>query len=325
VLLLFLPPLIYYAGFYSDPRETVEHLPAVIGQSVGLVLVTAGTCAGALLLVFPDVGWAAALAFGAAVAPPDPVAATNVLQRLGVPRRLVTVLEGEGLINDGIALTVFALAVTAVGASPTAGDVGLELLVQIGGGIAIGLVVGVASTWLRRRVTDSASHVVLSLATPYLAFVPAQLVHASGVLATVTAAVWLGTRGRGVGRAHLPDADRDVLAGPERDAGGAAVRAARPAGAGHRRGGGRLPDRAAGGRGPRGAAGRGGLAADLGDGGDPAAGPAAGPGWADRGPVPAGARRAGLVRPAGCGLPGGGPVHPGWPAPTGRRSRAATC
>jgi NhaP-type Na+/H+ or K+/H+ antiporter len=79
VLLLFLPPLIYYAGFYSDPRETVEHLPAVIGQSVGLVLVTAGTCAGALLLVFPDVGWAAALAFGAAVAPPDPVAATNVL------------------------------------------------------------------------------------------------------------------------------------------------------------------------------------------------------------------------------------------------------
>jgi NhaP-type Na+/H+ or K+/H+ antiporter len=198
VLLLFLPPLIYYAGFYSDPRETVEHLPAVIGQSVGLVLVTAGTCAGALLLVFPDVGWAAALAFGAAVAPPDPVAATNVLQRLGVPRRLVTVLEGEGLINDGIALTVFALAVTAVGASPTAGDVGLELLVQIGGGIAIGLVVGVASTWLRRRVTDSASHVVLSLATPYLAFVPAQLVHASGVLATVTAAVWLGTRGRGL-------------------------------------------------------------------------------------------------------------------------------
>ena len=198
VLLLFLPPLIYYAGFYSDPRETVEHLPAVIGQSVGLVLVTAGTCAGALLLVFPDVGWAAALAFGAAVAPPDPVAATNVLQRLGVPRRLVTVLEGEGLINDGIALTVFALAVTAVGASPTAGDVGLELLVQIGGGVAIGLVVGVASTWLRRRVTDSASHVVLSLATPYLAFVPAQLVHASGVLATVTAAVWLGTRGRGL-------------------------------------------------------------------------------------------------------------------------------
>jgi NhaP-type Na+/H+ or K+/H+ antiporter len=166
VLLLFLPPLIYYAGFYSDPRETVEHLPAVIGQSVGLVLVTAGTYAGALLLVFPDVGWAAALASGAAVAPPDPVAATNVLQRLGVPRRLVTVLEGEGLINDGIALTVFALAVTAVGASPTAGDVGLELLVQIGGGIAIGLVVGVASTWLRRRVTDSASHVVLSLATP---------------------------------------------------------------------------------------------------------------------------------------------------------------
>ena len=198
VLFLFLPPLIYYAGFFSDPRETLDHLPAVIGQSVGLVLLTAGVCAGALLLVFPDVGWAAALAFGAAVAPPDPVAATNVLQRLGVPRRLVTVLEAEGLINDGIALTVFALAVTAVGASPSAADIGLELALQIGGGVAVGLVVGVVSTWLRRRITDPASHVVLSLATPYLAFVPAQLVHASGVLATVTAAVWLGTRGRGI-------------------------------------------------------------------------------------------------------------------------------
>lgn len=198
VLLLFLPPLIYYAGFFSDPRETVDHLPAVIGQSVGLVLVTAGVSAGALLLVFPDLGWAAALAFGAAIAPPDPVAATNVLQRLGVPRRLVTVLEAEGLINDAIALTVFALAVAAVGATPTVGDVGLELAVQLGGGVAAGLLVGVVSTWLRRRIADTTSQVVLSLATPYLAFVPAHLVHASGVLATVTAAVWLGTRGRGL-------------------------------------------------------------------------------------------------------------------------------
>lgn len=198
VLLLLLPPLIYYAGFFSDPRETVAHLPAVIGQSVGLVLVTAGVSAVALLLVFPEVGWAAALAFGAAIAPPDPVAATSVLQRLGVPRRLVTVLEAEGLINDGIAITVFALAVAAVGTSPTVGDVGLELALQIGGGVAAGALVGVVSTWLRRRITDTPSQVVLSLATPYLAFVPAHLVHASGVLATVTAAVWLGTRGRGL-------------------------------------------------------------------------------------------------------------------------------
>lgn len=79
VLLLFLPPLIYFAAFFSDPRETMAHIVPVVGQSVGLVLATAVAAAGALLLIYPDVGWAGALAFGAAIAPPDPVAATSVL------------------------------------------------------------------------------------------------------------------------------------------------------------------------------------------------------------------------------------------------------
>ncbi len=74
VLLLFLPPLLYYAAFFSDPRETMHHLGPVVGQALGLVLVTAGVAAGALLAVLPDIGWAAAIAFGAAIAPPDPVA-----------------------------------------------------------------------------------------------------------------------------------------------------------------------------------------------------------------------------------------------------------
>lgn len=198
VLLAFLPPLVYYAAFFSDPRETVEHVVPVVGQSVGLVLATAVAAAGMLLLVFPDIGWAAALAFGAAIAPPDPVAATSVLQRLGVPRRLVTVLEGEGLINDGVALTLFAIAVSHLGAPPTVPQVLLGIAVEVGGGIGLGLVVGIAVAWLRERTRDPLSQVVWSLATPYLAFVPAQLLHASGVLATVTAAVWLGVRGRGV-------------------------------------------------------------------------------------------------------------------------------
>jgi CPA1 family monovalent cation:H+ antiporter len=106
VLLLFLPPLIYYAAFFSDLRESLRNLVAVLGQAVGLVVATAAVAASLLLAVFPDVGWAAAIALGAALAPPDPVAAGSVLQRLGVPRRLVTVLETEGLINDGVALTL---------------------------------------------------------------------------------------------------------------------------------------------------------------------------------------------------------------------------
>jgi CPA1 family monovalent cation:H+ antiporter len=198
VLLLFLPPLVYYAAFFSDPRETLEHIVGVIGQSVGLVLATAGAAAGTLLLIFPDIGWAAALAFGAAVAPPDPVAATTVLQRLGVPSRLVTVLEGEGLINDGVALTLFAIAVGNLGTTPTVSEVLLSIGTEVGGGIAIGLVVGVVVAWLRERTRDPLSQAVWSLATPFLAFIPANLVHASGVLATVTSAGWLGFKGRGV-------------------------------------------------------------------------------------------------------------------------------
>ncbi|MCF7551767.1 Na+/H+ antiporter [Pseudonocardia sp. WMMC193] len=198
VLLLFLPPLIYFAGFFTDPREGLRHLVPIVGQSVGLVVATAACVAAALLWVVPDLGWAAAIAFGAAVAPPDPVAAGAVLERVGAPRRLVTVLESEGLVNDGVALTLFAVAVAAVGASTSAGEIGLTLLLEVGGGIGFGLVVGVLAGLLRRRVRDTASHVLLSLLTPYLAFVPAQEVHASGVLATVTAAVWLGVRGRGL-------------------------------------------------------------------------------------------------------------------------------
>jgi Na+/H+ antiporter len=198
VLLVFLPPLIYYAAFFSDPRESLRNLVAVLGQAVGLVVATAAVVAGVVLVVFPDVGLAAAIALGAAIAPPDPVAAGAVLQRLGVPRRLMTVLETEGLINDGVALTLFALAVGAVGARLGPVDVLLRLGAEVGGGVGFGLAVAVVVLWLRRRLRDMPSHVVLSLMTPYVAFLPAESVHSSGVLATVTAAVWQSTRGRGL-------------------------------------------------------------------------------------------------------------------------------
>lgn len=107
-------------------------------------------------------------------------------------------LEGEGLVNDGVALTLFALAIENVGSSPSGGEIVVRIVVEVGGGIGIGLVVGVTVVWLRKRIRDTPSQVVLSLAAPYLAFVPANLVGASGVLATVSAAVWLGTRGRGL-------------------------------------------------------------------------------------------------------------------------------
>ena len=198
VLLIFLPPLIFFAGFFSDARVVRANLGTITGLAVGLVIVTCLVVAAALHYVVPQIGWAAALAFGAAVAPPDPIASTSIMERLGVPRRVVTILEGEGLINDGISLTLFGLALESVGKPVTVGHALLRTLESVGGGLLIGIAVGLVLAKLRGRVSDMGSQIVLSLLTPYLAYIPAQRLHGSGVLATLAAAAWLGTRGRGL-------------------------------------------------------------------------------------------------------------------------------
>lgn len=114
VLLVFLPPLIYNAAFFSAPRETRENAVPITALAVGATLITTAVVAAVTRAVLPEIGWPAAVALGAAVAPTDAVAATSVLQRLGAPQRIVTILEGESLINDGVALTVFGLAVEAM-------------------------------------------------------------------------------------------------------------------------------------------------------------------------------------------------------------------
>lgn len=170
----------------------------ISGLAVGLVIVNCVSVAAVLHWLVPEVGWAAALAFGAAVAPPDPVAATSVLDRLGVPRHVVTILEGEGLINDGISLTLFALALESVGLTVTVGHAVLRAVESVAGGIALGLVAGYVLAHVLGRVHDVASQIIRSLLTPYLAGIPAERIHGSGVLATLAAAAWLGTRGHGL-------------------------------------------------------------------------------------------------------------------------------
>jgi Na+/H+ antiporter len=198
VLLVFLPPLIFFAGFFSDARVVRANFGTITGLAVGLVIVTCLAVAVALHLIVPAVGWAAAFAFGAAVAPPDPVASTSIMDRIGVPRRVVTILEGEGLINDGISLTLFGLALESVGQPVTIWHALLRTLESVGGGILFGVAVGFVLSKLRSRVRDMGSQIVLSLLTPYLAYIPAERFHGSGVLATLAAAAYLGTRGRGL-------------------------------------------------------------------------------------------------------------------------------
>ena len=114
VLVLFLPPLVYNAAFLSAPRESRENAVPITGLAFGATAATIVAVGAVTRLVLPGMGWAPALAFAAAVAPTDAVAATSVLTRLGAPQRVVTILEGESLINDAVALTAFGLAVEAM-------------------------------------------------------------------------------------------------------------------------------------------------------------------------------------------------------------------
>jgi Na+/H+ antiporter len=194
VLVLFLPPLLYSAAFFSSPRDLRAELRVISLLAVGLVLATMGAVAavGHALVGLP---WAAAFALGAIVSPTDPLAATAIARRLGVPRRLVTVLEGESLVNDATALVAYRIAVAvAVGGSFVVWEAGLRFVAGVAGGVAIGLGVGWLVAEVRRRLEDPPVEIVLSVVTGYAAYLPAELLGVSAVVAAVTAGLYVGWR-----------------------------------------------------------------------------------------------------------------------------------
>jgi Na+/H+ antiporter len=204
VLLLFVPPLVYNAAFLSAPRESRENAVPIIALAVGATAATIAGVGWVTVLLLPALGWAAAIAFAAAVAPTDAVAATSVLRKLGAPQRVLTILEGESLINDAVALTVFGLAVEALAHPLTVGHGLVRLAEVVLGGIAYGLLVGVVTGRIRRSVRDPVIQILISLITPFLAYIPAEELQLSGVLAAVTAGAYLGTRSDGM----IPAASR---------------------------------------------------------------------------------------------------------------------
>jgi monovalent cation/hydrogen antiporter len=194
VLVVFLPPLLYVAAYLSDVRALREYARALSLSAIGLVLVTMTLVAVAGHLVL-DLTWPMAFALGAIVSPTDPVAATAIMRRLGAPRRIVNLVEGESLVNDAAALIGYRVALAAaVGGTFSLLDASLRFVVAVAGGAAVGLAVGYVIGAVRRRLDDPLTEITTSLLTPYVAFVPAEQLHLSGVLAVVTAGLYLGWR-----------------------------------------------------------------------------------------------------------------------------------
>jgi monovalent cation/hydrogen antiporter len=195
VLVAFLPPLLYWAGFFSSPRDLRADARAITASAVGLVLVTTVAVAAAAHAVVDGLDWPAAFALGAIVSPTDPLAATAIGRRLGLPRRLITLLEGESLINDATALVAYRIAVAAAaGGTFVAWQAGLRFVVGAAGGVAVGLLAGWLVAEVRRRLDDPVVEIVVSVVTGYVAYLPAELLGVSGVLAAVTAGIFVGWR-----------------------------------------------------------------------------------------------------------------------------------
>jgi CPA1 family monovalent cation:H+ antiporter len=194
VLLVFLPPLLYASAFFADLRALRTDARVISLSAIGLVLATAAAVAviGHELIGLP---WAMSFALGAIVSPTDPAAATAIMRRVGAPRRLVNVLEGESMFNDATALVTYKVAVAAaVGQSVSGWQTVLEFFGDAAGGIAIGLAVGWAIGEVRKRVSDINTELTISLFSAYGAFIPAQQLGVSGVLAVVACGVYLGFR-----------------------------------------------------------------------------------------------------------------------------------
>jgi monovalent cation/hydrogen antiporter len=195
VLVVFLPPLLYQAAFFSTLRDLRADLRAITTTAVGLVLVTMAAVAVTAHALVDELSWAVAFTLGAIVSPTDALAATAVARRLGAPRRLVTVLEGESLVNDATALVAYRIAVAAaVGGSFVVWEAGLRFVVGVAGGVAVGLIVGWLVAVVRRRLEDPPAEIVLTVVTGYAAYLPAERLEVSGVLAAVTAGLFVGWR-----------------------------------------------------------------------------------------------------------------------------------
>ena len=192
VFLVFLPPILWAAAYFTSLREFRQNLRPISLLAVGLVLATTAGVAVVAHALLPGIGWAEAIALGAIVSPPDAVSATAIGKRLRIPRRVVTILEGESLVNDATALVLYRAAVGAVvSGSFLLGGTLLNFLFAALAAMAIGIAAAWLSRWALCVTEDGYTQIGVTLLVPYIAWVIAESVHASAVLACVAGGITL--------------------------------------------------------------------------------------------------------------------------------------
>jgi CPA1 family monovalent cation:H+ antiporter len=194
VLTVILPPLLYSSAVNMSVSEFRRNLLPIGVLAVVLVALSSAVIGFAVNLMAPGVGIAACIALGAIVSPTDAVA-TAIVKKAGVSQRVVTILEGEGLVNDATALVILSSAVGAMTSRISAGQVVLDFVIAVVGAVVIGWLVGRVMIWLRSKINSATPDTVLSLATPFVAFLPAEFLHSSGLVAAVVAGLVVSHRG----------------------------------------------------------------------------------------------------------------------------------
>jgi Na+/H+ antiporter len=195
VFALFLPPLLYPAALFTSWRDFRANLRPIFLLAVGLVVFTTCSVGWFAHSVVVGLPLAAAFVLGAIISPPDAVAAMAVLERLHVPRRIVTIIEGESLVNDATALVAYGFAIEAMNTgSFSLAQAGEQFVLVSAGGIGFGLLIGWLASHVQRRLDDPPVQITISILTPFAAYLPADQAGVSGVLAVVTAGLYLGWR-----------------------------------------------------------------------------------------------------------------------------------
>src|SRR5947209_6574777 len=196
VFLVFLPPLLYSAAWFTSWRDFKYNIVSILFLAFGLVGFTVAGVAIFAPHIFGGFDWRLGFVLGAVVATTDAIAATSIANRVGLPKRIVDILEAESLVNDATGLLAldFALAMVVEGRTPTVGEGLLRIAYLTVAGLVLGLLVGLIAEWLEQRIDDGPIEIVLSVLVPYAAYLAAETIHASGVLAVVACGLYMSQK-----------------------------------------------------------------------------------------------------------------------------------